>query len=83
VSTANAGPTQIICTGSTTLAANQPAAGESGYWDIVVIPPGSSNPTFANNSLYTYICLGTLRTGMYVFQWSITKPGALSGLYIT
>ena len=88
LSSANAGPTQTTCAGSTTLAGNQPAAGESGFWDIVAIPPASSNPTFTNNSLYNTVVSG-LSTGMYVFQWSIIKPGAcpastsLDTVYVT
>ncbi|MBL0018552.1 MAG: HYR domain-containing protein [Bacteroidetes bacterium] len=66
--TANAGPDQVLCATSTTLAANAPAVG-TGLWSIVsgaggsIGTPGSASSGFSGTP-------GVL----YVVRWTISNP---------
>ncbi|MEW6468747.1 MAG: gliding motility-associated C-terminal domain-containing protein [Bacteroidota bacterium] len=65
--TANAGPSQSLCTTNSTLAANSPTTG-TGTWTVF-----SGSATFANpNSPTTNV--SNLGIGVNVLQWTIDNP---------
>ncbi len=67
---ANAGPDQLSLTGTTaTLAANAPAAGETGAWSILAGSGGSLN---ANNNPTATFTKGT--DSAYTLVWTMTSP---------
>jgi len=67
---ANAGPDQLSLTGTTaTLAANAPAAGETGAWSIL---SGSGGSLSANNNPTATFTKGT--DSAYTLVWTITGP---------
>lgn len=69
---ANAGTDQCLGASSTifNLAANAPAAGETGIWTLL---PGSPNtPAFTNASSQT---VTGATVGTYKFEWQLTKGG--------
>ena len=75
--TANAGPAQNICSGSATLAANNPGAGSTGLWTVV-----SGTGLFANATQYNTTVSG-LSAGANVFKWTITSPCGNSDANVT
>ena len=67
---ANAGPDQLSLTGTTaTLAANAPAAGETGAWSMVA---GSGGSLSGSNNPTTTFTKGT--DSAYTLVWTITGP---------
>ena len=67
---ANAGPDQLSLTGTTAnLAANAPAAGETGTWSMVA---GSGGSLSANNNPTATFTKGT--DSAYTLVWTITSP---------
>jgi uncharacterized protein (TIGR02145 family) len=67
---ANAGPDQLSLTGNTaTLAANTPAAGETGAWSIL---SGSGGSLSASNNPTATFTKGT--DSAYTLIWTITGP---------
>jgi len=66
---ANAGPDQEVCGTSTTLQANPPIPGDSGFWSLI-----SGNATFvdATDALTT---VTTLAFGENVLLWNYTDAG--------
>ncbi len=66
----NAGPDQLSLSGTTaTLAANTPAAGETGAWSILL---GSGGSLSANNNPTATFTKGT--DSAYTLVWTITGP---------
>ncbi len=66
VTTADAGPAQTLCAGSTaTMAANAAGGGETGTWSLV---SGSGTITSPNSETTTITGLGS---GANVFRWTI------------
>ncbi|MHA4895109.1 Ig-like domain-containing protein [Pedobacter sp. PWIIR3] len=75
---ANAGPDIFINFAnpsvSTSLAANDPGAGNTGLWTQV---SGPSTAIFANNTIFNTIA-SNLLGGVYTFRWTITTAGGCS-----
>ncbi len=68
VTTANAGPDQILCNANTVLlSANIPSEG-NGVWSLLSGPPASFTNNAANN-----ITINGLRAGTYQFSWRISN----------
>ncbi len=65
--TANAGPDQIICTGTTQLQGNIPIVG-SGVWTVV-----SGSASFNNTNQYNTNVTGIASGQTVTLQWSITN----------
>jgi PKD repeat protein len=73
---ANAGIDQVLCTNSTSLAANSPAVG-TGYWTL-----NSGAGTIADTSLYNS-AITSLGPGKNVLKWTIDYKGCISEDYVT
>ncbi len=75
VTPANAGPDQIICGNSATLAANNPTVG-TGLWEQMAGPPGVS---FADSSLFN-TGVTFLTEGSYTLYWTISNGACASSV---
>src|SRR5690606_24932550 len=62
---------QNSCIDNTTLAANEPATGETGLWTVT-----SGTGTFADATLYNTTVSG-LSEGVNEFTWTITDASAV------
>src|SRR5690606_30803554 len=71
ITVADAGADQDICIDNTTLAANEPATGETGLWTVT-----SGTGTFADATLYNTIVSG-LSEGVNEFTWTITDASGV------
>ena len=78
VTTATAGPNQIVNNTSATMAANSPAAGETGTWNIVTKPGGSPLITYSDINSPTTTVNNMNVAGTYTFKWTITKGSCSS-----
>src|SRR5690606_14300071 len=71
ITVANAGADQDICIDNTTLAGNEPAAGETGLWTVT-----SGTGSFADATLYNTTVSG-LSEGINEFTWTITDASGV------
>lgn len=76
VSSAEAGPNQIVCTDNTVMAATPVQAGETGKWTKL---SGNGAIAFADSNNPNAPVTGLTQGGTVVFEWSVSNPSAECG----